>query len=170
VPRTRHQFAAANTGDASDDAARAEARRVSPPARASAPGAAACARAARGTRAHAAVVASSVVTHPNPRPPSCPQNAPPAPRRLSELSNVQLVHLLKAGLLSSHRLEADLGDAVRAVAVRRAFVAESVLRDSHGSVDPRAALSSAAGLPMAEFDYRNFYNSILNTNCEAVIG
>lgn len=90
------------------------------------------------------------------------------PAKLAELTNAQLVHLLKAGLLSSHKLESDLGDAVRAVAVRRAFIADSVLRETHGSVDPRAALST--GLPMTEFDYKGFYNSILNTNCEAVIG
>lgn len=96
------------------------------------------------------------------------QSAPAAPTKLSELSNAQLVHLLKSGLISSHKLESDLGDAVRAVAVRRAFVSESILRDSKGSVDPRAALTT--GIPMTEFDFRGFYNSILNTNCEAVIG
>ena len=77
------------------------------------------------------------------------------------------MHLLKSGLLSPHTLEADLADASRAVAVRRAFIADAIARDSKGTIDPRASM---AALPAGAFDFAGFYNSIQNTNCEAVIG
>jgi hypothetical protein len=87
-----------------------------------------------------------------------------------DLSDTAVLHLLKSGLLSPHRLEADLSDATRAVTLRRAFVADALSKavgPAKTSVNPTAALAS---LPSGAFDSDAFYRSILNTNCEAVIG
>ena len=40
-----------------------------------------------------------------------------SPRTLVDLSDAQIAHLLQAGTISPHRLEADLGDPVRAVSI-----------------------------------------------------
>lgn len=100
--------------------------------------------------------------------------APAAGRTVADLSDSQLVALLRAGLLSPHRLEADLADATRAVAVRRAFVADSLARSPAAQrvVTASGATASLAALPAsaAAFDVDAFYKSILNTNCESVVG
>jgi hydroxymethylglutaryl-CoA reductase (NADPH) len=80
------------------------------------------------------------------------------------------LHLLTEGTLSPHKLEGDIGDAGRAVHLRRLYTAHALatasptLKTSH---EPHRALS---GLPESSFDTAAFYKSILNTNCEAVIG
>lgn len=93
---------------------------------------------------------------------------------LRELTTPQLVALLQAGMLSPHRLEADLASASRAVEVRRAFVADALARAGAGAGGAGAtagdAAVSMAALPAGAFDTDAFYRSILNTNCEAVIG
>ena len=86
---------------------------------------------------------------------------------VAELSNAQILHLLKSGLLSPHKLEVELGDSLRAVHVRRAWVADAISRETKGSIQPATAMTA---LPAAGFDHAHFYDSILNTNCEAVIG
>lgn len=102
------------------------------------------------------------------------QEAPAAPRTIADLSDPQLVHLLRAGLISPHRLEADLHNPTRAVAVRRAFVADALARSPAAQrvVTAQGASSAMAHLPSsaAAFDVDGFYKGILNTNCEAVIG
>jgi hypothetical protein len=44
-----------------------------------------------------------------------------SPRTLVDLSDSQIAHLLQAGTISPHRLEADLGDPVRAVSFSSSF-------------------------------------------------
>lgn len=44
-----------------------------------------------------------------------------SPRTLVDLSDAQIAHLLQAGTISPHRLEADLGDPVRAVSISSSF-------------------------------------------------
>jgi hypothetical protein len=87
------------------------------------------------------------------------------------LNDNQLLHLLATGTISPHKLEADIGDATRAVHIRRLFTAQQVTVSTPTA--DRAhhdAYKAMNQLPMAAFDYNGFYKSILNTNCEAVIG
>lgn len=89
---------------------------------------------------------------------------------MSDLPDAALLHLLSTGTLSPHKLEADVGDAARAVALRRAYTAAELAAApaaARTAADPARAL---AGLPLTSFDAPAFYKSILNTNCEAVIG
>lgn len=96
------------------------------------------------------------------------------PSTIADLSDNQIVHLLRAGQLSPHRLEADLNNATRAVAVRRAFVIDALARSPAGQrvVSPQTASHAMQHLPSSAqaFDVDAFYKSILNTNCEAVVG
>lgn len=94
------------------------------------------------------------------------------PRTLADLTDNQLLHLLSSGAISPHKLEADIGDATRAVHVRRLFTAQQLAVSASASKEKAAhdPFKAMAGLPMAAFDHNTFYKSILNTNCEAVIG
>ncbi len=91
-------------------------------------------------------------------------------KSLADLSDAQLLYLLNCGTISPHRLETDVGDAVRAVHLRRLYTASQLAgapASSKTSSDPFKAIS---GIPSGAFDTPGFYKSILNTNCEAVIG
>lgn len=81
----------------------------------------------------------------------------------STLSDDNLVSLVSARKIASHRLEDELGDAARAVNVRRKHLSAELQR-VNGDASP---LSS---LPHESYDYDEFYNSILGKNCESVIG
>ena len=82
------------------------------------------------------------------------------------LSNTQLLKLIDAGRVRLHKLEDDLGDATRAVEVRRQHLARALANNGVGS-EERPATSN---LPYKSFSQDSFYQSILGTNCEAVIG
>lgn len=88
---------------------------------------------------------------------------------VSDLTDAQVVHLLKSGVMSPHRLEIDLNDSSRAVRVRRAYIAD-MLSTQPVPTGARPASGAFTNLPVTGFDTASFYNSILNTNCEAVIG
>ena len=88
--------------------------------------------------------------------------------RVSDLSDDAALRLLKAGQLSPHSLESVLDDPARAVKLRRAYFASQIKKSGLPlSTAPQDALIS---LPSGAFDYGAFYGTILNTNCESVIG
>jgi hydroxymethylglutaryl-CoA reductase (NADPH) len=93
------------------------------------------------------------------------------PASLADVEDASLLHLLAVGALSPHSLEAALGDALRAVALRRAFTAGALARLPAASRPPGAAPEAAvARIPYAGIDAAAFYGSVLNTNCESVVG
>lgn len=88
--------------------------------------------------------------------------------RVSDLSDEVCLRLLKAGQLSPHSLEVILDDPARAVELRRAYFASQIQRSG---LPLTAVPQEAFGrLPSASFDYGAFYGTILNTNCESVVG
>lgn len=89
---------------------------------------------------------------------------------LAELTDAQILYLLENGTLSPHKLEADLGDCTRAVHLRRLYTAQQLSSASQTSRTAKHPFESIQNIPIASFDHNNFYKSILNTNCEAVIG
>jgi hypothetical protein len=89
-------------------------------------------------------------------------------RALNTLSDVEILHLVRTGHLSPHRLEQDLGDTTRAAGVRRAYIVEEMQRQQLPHA--QKAADAMNRVPIGAFDTKSFYNSILNTNCEAVIG
>lgn len=96
--------------------------------------------------------------------------ASPSPATLAELDDAALLHLLKVGSISPHRLESDLGDAYRAVHLRRLYTASCLERTEGAARTAATPARSMSAIPLASFDTPAFYASILNTNCEAVIG
>ena len=94
----------------------------------------------------------------------------PIPSSLAEVEDASLLHLLVAGLLSPHTLELTLGDPFRAVELRRAFTAISIASLPAASRPSSAPVEAMSRIPLAGFDAPAFYASILNTNCESVIG
>jgi len=84
-------------------------------------------------------------------------------QQLSERTDEEIAHLVLTDQLKDHELEKRLGDAQRAVSVRRRVV-QSKLESLHGS---EQAASAVAGLP-----YRHSldYSKVYGTNCEIVIG
>lgn len=112
-------------------------------------------------------------------PPFPPSHLPQAadarvPATLADVEDSSLLHLLSVGALSPHTLEVDLSDPLRAVTLRRAFTAGAL---SRLPADKRPAGASApspeaamARIPVTGFDAAAFYASVLNTNCESVIG
>lgn len=98
--------------------------------------------------------------------------APAATTRatVADLGNDEILHLLKSGAMSPHRLEADLMDPTRAMVIRRQFVVDQLNRAGSATKVTGKASEAMAKLPAANFDVDAFYNSIVNTNCEAVIG
>lgn len=81
------------------------------------------------------------------------------------MSDEKIVQLLMDKVIPSHRLEQELNDATRAVAIRRQFVAKSIQQ-----AGIQGAEESMQNLPMGRFNEDFFYRSIENTNCEQVIG
>ena len=120
-------------------------------------------------------------------PPPAPQalRAPPPPRTVvtPTMSDGAILSLLHSGALSAHVLEAQLGDPMRAVHLRRQHLAGALAGGAAaaaaaGAGAPQASpptpppASPVAGIPYtaASFDADAFYRTVLNTNCEAVIG
>lgn len=93
-----------------------------------------------------------------------------AGRSVADLSNEEILYLLKTGAMSPHKLESDLGDATRAVHLRRSYIADQLAKASGSTKVTTKGGEAMSKLPSEAFDTGNFYNSILNTNCEAVIG
>jgi len=60
---------------------------------------------------------NTLPTKPSSSPSSTSLSHSVSPRTLVDLSDAQISHLLQAGTISPHRLEADLGDPVRAVSI-----------------------------------------------------
>lgn len=88
--------------------------------------------------------------------------------RVSDLSDEACLVLLKASQLSPHSLETVLGDPARAVELRRKYFASQIRKGGLKlAADPQESFEN---LPSASFDYGSFYGTILNTNCESVIG
>jgi len=106
-------------------------------------------------------------------PVEAPQTASPSvdsSKSLADLTDNQLLYLLNHNTISPHKLETDLGDTSRAVSLRRLYTANQLAQapdNAKTSTDPLKAINA---IPMNNFDYQHFYKSILNTNCEAVIG
>ena len=113
----------------------------------------------------------SAPPQPSPLPaPSAAAAPSSAPKTLSEVDDATLLHLLLAGSLSPHTLEATLGDPFRAVELRRAFTAGALARLPAASRTATAPDAAIARIPLGGLDAPAFYASVLNTNCEAVIG
>jgi hydroxymethylglutaryl-CoA reductase (NADPH) len=107
-----------------------------------------------------------------------------------DLTDEQVVDLVRDGTVSQYKLERELKKAVlaglepdckRAVRVRRLWLESEInTLPSHITDDERrqrnvgplftGELESAKGLPYADFDFNNFYQETLGTNCENVIG
>lgn len=85
---------------------------------------------------------------------------------LGSMSDEKIVQLLMDKVIPSHRLEQELNDATRAVAIRRQYVASCIEKQS----GIKNATENMKNLPMASFNEDFFYKSIENTNCEQVIG
>jgi hydroxymethylglutaryl-CoA reductase (NADPH) len=90
-----------------------------------------------------------------------------APPPHASLDDASVLALLHSGALSPHALESSLGDPLRAVKLRRMFVA-AALAPATGRAPPAAAPLS--GIPYRDVDAAAFYKTVLNTNCESVIG
>ena len=88
--------------------------------------------------------------------------------RIAELADDVILRLLAAGKLTPHSLESVLDDAVRAVKLRRAYYAGQIQRS--GLPLTTVPQESFERLPSGSFDHGSFYDTILNTNCESVIG
>ena len=95
---------------------------------------------------------------------------------LNKMTDEEIVGHVTDGKLSQYRLESELKKAVdagetpnctRAVRVRRLFLQKH--KDSLRALDTDPS-SSAQGLPYSSFDEDNFYQQVLGTNCENVIG
>jgi hydroxymethylglutaryl-CoA reductase (NADPH) len=90
------------------------------------------------------------------------------------MSDAAILTLLKSGALPNHALESHLGDAMRAVGLRRQYVESSLGASPLHATSPSPATPHAppslAAIPFSTFDAPAFYKSVLNTNCEAVIG
>jgi len=99
---------------------------------------------------------------------------------LAGKTDEQIVQLAREKKISQYRLENELKKAVaaglspdceRAVRIRRLFVSPGDASDSkdgdplHISDEPMSS-----GLPYRQFDYESFYQNVLGTNCENVIG
>ena len=80
----------------------------------------------------------------------------------AEPRDSDVMGMLLEGSLPHHRLEAVTGDPARAASLRRLYL--EATSASHGSP------ISCEGLPLDKFDAPAFYESILGTNCENVIG
>lgn len=93
-----------------------------------------------------------------------------SPSVLSELDDAALVGLLVRGGISAHRLEEDLGDPFRAVHLRRLYTAAELRRSAPERRTAGDVASALQGIPEQHFDAPAFYKTVLNTNCEAVIG
>jgi len=96
----------------------------------------------------------------------------PAASSLSSISpatpDSAILSLLFSGKLSPHTLESELGDPMRAVSLRRQYLEFSLTKSP-----PMPAPSpppTVSRIPYSVFDAPAFYKSVLNTNCEAVIG
>lgn len=90
---------------------------------------------------------------------------PSLTEELRSLPDEEVVKRLSAGEFPHHKLEILLGDATRAVRVRRKHLEVTL---EAGNVE--GATTSLAGLPMDRFNEDVFYQSIEGTNCENVIG
>ena len=95
---------------------------------------------------------------------------------LSNMSDDDIVSKVNEGAISQYRLESELKksidagnapDCTRAVRIRRLFLQSH--KDSLSSLDTDST-KSAQGLPYERFDEGNFYQQVLGTNCENVIG
>lgn len=100
-----------------------------------------------------------------------PQGTPaaggaPAQDDLKTMPDEEIVKLLSAGVFPHHKLESLLGDATRAVHIRRKHLEVTLSASELGD----AAAASVAGLPVDRFNEDVFYQSIEGTNCENVIG
>ena len=107
-----------------------------------------------------------------------------------DMTDEQVLNLVRDGTVSQYKLERDLKKAVlaglepdckRAVRVRRLWLESEInTPPSHITDEERrergigplstAEAESARGLPYADFDFNNFYRQVLGTNCENVIG
>jgi hypothetical protein len=56
------------------------------------------------------------------------------------------------------------------VHLRRLHTVDALRSAAPGTRTSAEPAKAMTGLPMASFDHAAFYKSILNTNCEAVIG
>ena len=81
----------------------------------------------------------------------------------ADASDAEVVAALMTGALKHHNLEHHLGDAVRAVRLRRLYIEASGAAADQPSKD-------LGGLPVGDIDPAAFYQSVLGTNCENVIG
>ncbi|CAE7890838.1 HMG2, partial [Symbiodinium sp. KB8] len=100
-----------------------------------------------------------------------PQGTPaaggaPAQDDLKTMPDEEIVKLLSAGVFPHHKLESLLGDATRAVHIRRKHLEVTLSASELGD----AAAASVAGMPVDRFNEDVFYQSIEGTNCENVIG
>jgi hydroxymethylglutaryl-CoA reductase (NADPH) len=107
-----------------------------------------------------------------------------------DMTDNEVVDLVKDGTVSQYKLERELKKAVlaglepdckRAVRVRRLWLESQIKTPaSHITDEERRERNvgplftgeseSARGLPYADFDFNNFYQQTLGTNCENVIG
>ncbi len=79
-------------------------------------------------------------------------------------SDAEVISSLLEGKYPHHRLESELGDAARAAGLRRAYL--------EASTAAKGAPISFGSLPLeaASFDSEGFYESVVGTNCENVVG
>ena len=94
--------------------------------------------------------------------PNAPILTPCQVQPVTELTAAQLLELIDERKISLHKLEEHLGDATRAVDIRRAHTKRALKLAGLGTPLDR--------LPYRSFNEDEFYTSIEGTNCEAVIG
>lgn len=76
--------------------------------------------------------------------------------------DAQVMGALLEGTMPHHRLELELGDAPRAAHLRRTYL------EAHAAASGESV--SFAGLPLESMDPYQFYESVVGTNAENVVG
>jgi hypothetical protein len=101
-------------------------------------------------------------------PSSAPQRAAFGTRaaQLATMDDGDVVKGILAGEIKQHNLEKHLKDPTRAALIRRKWT-EAIISSTSLGAEAGAAVRK---LPVENFNYDIFYNSIEGTNCENVIG